>query len=73
VGIAQDDIEEFRSIMLEGYTIADDIEDISAQENSEIKAVYSITGTELPIGALEQAGIYVVKYNNGVSKKIVVK
>ncbi len=73
VGISQDDIEEFRSIMLDGYTIVDDIEDISLQDNSEIKAVYSITGAELPVGALNQAGIYVVKYNNGASKKMVVK
>ena len=51
----------------------DAIEEVNAQDKSEIKAVYSITGTELPISALNQAGIYVVKYNNGASRKIVVK
>ena len=51
----------------------DAIEDLSAKDKSEIKAVYSVTGTELPTSALNQTGIYVVKYNNGASKKIVVK
>ncbi|MBO7581498.1 MAG: tyrosine-protein phosphatase [Bacteroidaceae bacterium] len=74
VGITQEQIEEFRSIMLEG--VPTDIKDIDVQEGSSqsgIKAVYSITGTELPIGSLNQTGIYVVKYNNGTSQKIVVK
>ncbi len=74
VGVSQELIDEFRSIMLVGESDEPDaIEDLNAQDKSEIKAVYSITGTELPISALNQAGIYVVKYNNGASRKIVVK
>ncbi len=74
VGVSQELIDEFRSIMLYGeLDDPDAIEEVSAQDKSEIKAVYSITGTELPISALNQAGIYVVKYNNGASRKIVVK
>lgn len=75
VGVSQELIDEFRSIMLVGDDpdAPDAIEDLSAKDKSEIKAVYSVTGTELPTSALNQTGIYVVKYNNGASKKIVVK
>ena len=40
---------------------------------SGIKAVYSISGTELPTNTLNKQGVYVVKYNNGTSQKVVVK
>ncbi len=75
MGVSQELIDEFRSIMLVGDDpdAPDAIEDLSAKDKSEIKAVYSVTGTELPTSALNQTGIYVVKYNNGASKKIVVK
>jgi protein-tyrosine phosphatase len=74
VGVSQELIDEFRSIMLVGESDEPDaIEDLNVQDKSEIKAVYSITGTALPLSALNQAGIYVVKYNNGASRKIVVK
>ncbi len=74
VGVSQELIDEFRSIMLYGeLDDPDAIEEVDSQDKSEIKAVYSITGTALPISALNQAGIYVVKYNNGASRKIVVK
>ena len=75
VGVSQELIDEFRSIMLVGDDpdAPDAIEDLSAKDKSEIKAVYSVTGTELPTSALNHTGIYVVKYNNGASKKIVVK
>lgn len=74
VGVSQELIDEFRSIMLVGESDEPDaIEDLTVQDKSEIKAVYSITGTELPLSALNQAGIYVVKYSNGASRKIVVK
>ncbi|MCR5043109.1 MAG: tyrosine-protein phosphatase [Bacteroidaceae bacterium] len=74
VGVSQELIDEFRSIMLVGESDEPDaIEDLTVQDKSEIKAVYSITGTELPLSALNQAGIYVVKYKNGASRKIVVK
>ena len=74
VKLTKEQIEEFRDIMLEG--VSTDIKEITNLEDaaqSEIQAVYSITGVELPISALDKSGIYVVKYSNGVSKKIVVK
>ena len=74
VGISQELIEEFRSIMLDGGSEEpDDIQELSLQNNSEINAVYSITGSQLPLSSLDEPGIYVVKYNDGTSKKIVVK
>ena len=75
VGVSQELIDEFRSIML-GEDEPTDITDVNLQKGDiqfSVKAVYSITGTELPISSLEQPGIYVVKYNNGTSKKVVVK
>ena len=75
VGITEEQIEEFRNIMLVGEEETD-IKDINLQENagqSGIMAVYSITGAELPSSSLSQPGIYVVKYSDGTSKKIVVK
>ena len=75
VGVDIADIEEFRRIMLVGDDPTD-IKDINSQENgaqSSIKAVYSITGNELPLSSLGQPGIYVVTYNNGTSKKVVIK
>ena len=74
VKLTKEQIEEFRDLMLEG--VSTDIKEITNLEDatqSEIQAVYSITGVELPISALNESGIYVVKYNNGTSKKIVVK
>ncbi len=74
VGISQELIEEFRSIMLDGGSEEpDDIQELSLQNNSEINAVYSIAGSQLPLSSLDEPGIYVVKYNDGTSKKIVVK
>ena len=75
VGVSQELIDEFRSIMLDGDDPTD-IKDVNLQNDaiqSGIKTVYSVTGTELPISSLDQPGIYVVKYNNGTSKKVVVK
>jgi len=75
VGITEEQIEEFRNIMLAGEeeTAIKDINSQTGSSQSGIKAVYSITGTELPSSSLSQPGIYVVKYNDGASKKIVVK
>ena len=75
VGVSQELIDEFRSIMLVGEEpVPTDIKDVNLQNDAtSIKAVYSITGTELPISSLEQPGIYVVKYNDGTSKKMMVK
>lgn len=75
VGITEEQIEEFRNIMLAGEeeTAIKDINSQTGSGQSGIKAVYSITGTELPSSSLSQPGIYVVKYNDGASKKIVVK
>lgn len=74
VKITKEQIEEFRDLMLEG--VPTDIKEITNQADAQqfdVKAVYSITGVELPMSALDESGIYVVKYNNGTSKKIVVK
>ena len=75
VGITMEQIEEFRSIMLVGEEPAPtDIKDVNLQADAAgINAVYSITGTELPISSLSQPGIYVVKYNDGTTKKMMVK
>ena len=75
VGITQEQIDEFRSIMLMD-PVDTGIKGIELQEKttpSGIKAVYSISGTALPTTALNKQGVYVVKYNNGTSQKVVVK
>ena len=75
VGISQEQIDEFRSIMLID-PVETAIKGISLTEKatpSGIKAVYSISGNELPTNSLNQRGTYVVRYNNGTSQKVVVK
>ena len=76
VGITQDQIDEFRSIMLVDSPETA-IKGICLTEKttpSGIKAVYSISGAKLPTAVLNgQKGTYVVKYNNGTTQKVTVK
>ena len=75
VGISMEQIEEFRSIMLMD-PVETGIKGVELQEKttpSGIKAVYSISGTELPTNTLNKQGVYVVKYNNGTSQKVIVR
>jgi len=75
VGIDQALLDEFRSIMLvdapgtaiKGITLSEKV------TPSGIKAVYGISGAELPTNSLNKRGTYVVKYNNGTTQKVVVK
>ena len=75
VGITQEQIEEFRSIMLMDPvdTAIKGVELTEKTTPSGIKSVYSISGTELPSSALNKQGVYVVKYNNGTSQKVIVR
>ncbi|MBR3477742.1 MAG: tyrosine-protein phosphatase [Bacteroidaceae bacterium] len=76
VGISQDLIDEFRSIMLVDAPAAA-IKGICLTEKtvpSGIKAVYSVSGTKLPASVLNsKKGTYVVEYNNGTTQKVTVK
>ena len=76
VGISQDLIDEFRSIMLVDAP-ATAIKGICLTEKtvpSGIKAVYSVSGTKLPASVLNsKKGTYVVEYNNGTTQKVTVK
>ena len=75
VGITMEEIEEFRSIMLMD-PVETGIKGVELEEKatpSGIKSVFSISGTQLPTNSLNQKGVYVVKYNNGTSQKVVVR
>ena len=76
VGITQEEIDEFRSIMLMDAP-GTAIKGITLTEKtipSGIKAVYSVSGAKLPTAVLRsQKGTYVVKYNNGTTQKVTVK
>lgn len=76
VGITAEEIEEFRSIMLETPE-PDAIKDVittDAEAENDIQSVYTVSGTKVPASTLnQQSGIYVIQYKNGTSKKVVTK
>ena len=77
VGITQEEVEEFRDIML--YTpvpvgIQSLTPDTENKAGADVQAVYSPAGKMLPVSSLKgQAGLYVVKYTDGTSRKVFVK
>jgi len=78
IGITAEEIEEFRNIMLEDPTHNTAIEEIEVIEtegtNNTIQAVYNISGTQVPENSLQSnKGVFVVKYTNGSTKKMIVK
>ncbi len=78
VGITAEEVEEFRSIMLQPKATPDAIQDIITAEDGEgelgIKAVYTLSGTKVPATTLSsKTGIYVIQYNNGSSKVVTIR
>lgn len=77
VGITADEVAEFRSLMLYNPTPVG-IQDIMTEEDADqvqtVKAIYNVNGTKVSESVLgNQAGIYVIQYNNGKTMKVVKK
>ena len=78
VGITAEEVEEFRDIML--YTpVPVGINQVSTDRvtgaTPEVQAVYAPNGTLLPLSAFtsRQAGLYIVRYTDGTTRKQFVK
>ncbi len=76
VGISQEEVEEFRTIMLYDPTPVG-IETINTTDgdtpNASVRTVYDAAGTQHPNSALSQRGLYIVSYTDGTSRKVLVK
>lgn len=73
VGITQEEVEEFRDLMLYDPATVGVQDIVPAQQGSGIKAIYTIGGAKVPTSAMQKAGVYVVEYNNGTARKVVKK
>ena len=76
IGITADDVKEFRDIMLVDPTTG--IGEVELQERDSapltIKSVYNANGVQVPQNVLDGGkGIYIIRYNNGSSKKVFVE
>lgn len=73
VGITQEEVEEFRDIMLYD-PVAVGIQDIAPSETDNgIKAIYTMSGTKVPQHAMQKSGIYIIQSKDGTSRKVIVK
>lgn len=78
IGITADEVEEFRNIMLRNapVPVGIDTPQTTASEaaRATVQSVFTVSGVRVPQAALNgRRGIYVVKYSDGTSKKVVVK
>ncbi len=77
VGITAGEVEEFRSIMLHNPVpvgIQDIIPFADDQGQHTVRDIHTISGTKVPQGSLDgKAGIYIIRYADGTSRKVVVK
>lgn len=75
VGITAEEVEEFRSIMLHN-PVPVGVQDIIPAEDAEagVRAVYTVGGVKVSADDQDRKpGVYVIRYNNGTSRKVVVK
>ncbi|MCF0199520.1 MAG: tyrosine-protein phosphatase, partial [Bacteroidaceae bacterium] len=77
VGITQEEVDEFRNLMLYDPTpvgINDHMPSAEQQGEQGIRAVYTIGGHKVLASQLHrQAGVYVIQYNDGTSCKVVIR
>ena len=76
IGITADDVKEFRDIMLVDPTTGIDEVELQKRDTTPltIKAVYNAQGIQVPQSVLDDAkGFYIIRYNNGSSKKVFIK
>lgn len=77
VGITQDEVDEFRNIMLyDPATVGINAPQpgMTPATTHTLQSVYTLNGTQIPAQSLgSKPGIYVVKYSDGKNKKVVVK
>ena len=76
IGITADEIREFRDIMLVEPTTG--IGEVELQERDAspltIKSVYNANGIQVPQSVLDGGkGFYIIRYNNGSTKKVFVE
>ena len=69
-------MKEFRDIMLVDPTTGIDEVELQKRDTTPltIKAVYNAQGIQVPQSVLDDAkGFYIIRYNNGSSKKVFIK
>ena len=72
--VSKEDIEEFRSLMLEKSTATGIGSPAQTNDAVEIESVYNLQGMKVDNSALHtRPGIYIIKYTNGATQKVIAK